>query len=312
MKLVFCGTPQFAVPTLEALASAGHDIRLVVTQPDRPSGRGRQLSAPAVKQVAAKLGFPIAQPQTLKKNPEFQEQLKKLAPEAIVVVAYGRIIPPWMLSLPYLGNFNVHASLLPKLRGAAPVQWAIAGGETSTGITIMRLDEGLDTGPILLQRRIPITSDDTALTLAPRLAQLGAELMLEALPQIAAKTLEAVPQDHSQATLARLLSKEDGLINFSCTAEEIHNRLRGFQPWPGVYTRFRGRQLELVAARPAHDSSGASLTPGGLLRRGNQLFFICARGTLLEVLELQPAGKQRMTAQQFLNGYHPENGEALA
>jgi len=215
MKLVFCGTPQFAVPTLEALASAGHEIQLVVTQPDRPSGRGRQLSAPAVKQVAGKLGLPIAQPQTLKNNPEFQEQLKGLAPEAIVVVAYGRIIPPWMLSLPDLGNFNVHASLLPKLRGAAPVQWAIASGETSTGVTIMRLDEGLDTGPILLQRRTPITNDDTALTLAPRLAELGAHLMLQAVPQIAAKTLEAVPQDHSQATLAPLLRKEDGLINFS-------------------------------------------------------------------------------------------------
>jgi len=311
MKLVFCGTPQFAVPTLDALAVAGHDIQLVVTQPDRPSGRGGQLSSPAVKQAAAKLGLAIVQPQTLKKNPEFQEQLKRLGPDAIIVVAYGRIIPPWMLNLPNLGNINVHASLLPKFRGAAPVQWAIARGETSTGITIMRLDEGLDTGPIFLQRRIPITADDTAPSLAPRLAELGAQLMLEALPQIAGKTLKGVPQDDSQATLAPLLTKEDGLINFAWSADEIHNRLRGFQPWPGAYTRFRGRQLQLISARPATVSSGASIASGSFLRRGNQLFFTCAGSTLLEVLELQPAGKQRMTAKQFLSGYRPVNGEAL-
>src|SRR6476646_4376982 len=181
MKLVFCGTPMFAVPSLERLHAAGFEIQLVVTQPDRPQGRGMALTAPPVKQAALKLGLPVIQPEKIKKNPEFQEQLTALQPEAIIVVGYGRIIPPWMLQLPPHGNINVHGSLLPKYRGAAPIQWAIANGETITGVTTMRLEEGLDTGGILMKREMEIQPADTAITLAPRMAATGAELLIETL-----------------------------------------------------------------------------------------------------------------------------------
>jgi methionyl-tRNA formyltransferase len=309
MKLVFCGTPQFAVPTLNALVRAGHTLELVVTQPDRPSGRGRNVSLSPVKQRANELRLPISQPETLKANLEFKQRVESLRPDAIVVVAYGRIIPRWMLAVPRFGNLNVHASLLPKYRGAAPIQWAIAKGEKQTGITIIRLDEGLDTGPILLQRELAIESDDTALTLAPRLAELGAALMIEALPGIEAGTLEPVPQDHSRSSLAPLLKKEDGRIDFGRTAEDIHNRLRGFQPWPGTYTRFRGKHLEITNAQAvAGIPSGRA---GTLTLQGERLFVNCGAGTALEIFELQPEGKRQMSAREFIHGYHPQSGESL-
>jgi methionyl-tRNA formyltransferase len=309
MKLVFCGTPQFAVPTLNALVRAGHTLELVVTQPDRPSGRGRNVSLSPIKQTANELGLPISQPETLKANLEFKQRIESLRPDAIVVVAYGRIIPRWMLAVPRFGNLNVHASLLPKYRGAAPIQWAIAKGEKQTGITIIRLDEGLDTGPILLQRELAIDPDDTALTLAPRLAELGAALMIEALPGIEAGTLELVPQDHSRSSLAPLLKKEDGRIDFRRTAEEIHNCLRGFQPWPGTYTRFRGKHLEIIKSQAvAGIPSGRA---GTLTLRGERLFVNCGAGTALEIFELQPEGKRQMSAREFIHGYHPQSGESL-
>src|SRR5215510_388204 len=200
MKLVFCGTPQFAVPVLESLVSIGHEIALVVTQPDRPQGRGLELAASPVKQTALKHSLPITQPERIKNNTEFRERLEQIAPEAIIVVGYGRIIPPWMLGLPRFGNINLHASLLPKYRGAAPIQWAIAEGETITGVTTMLLNEGLDTGDILLQREVPIAPEDTAVTLAPRLGKVGASVMVETLRGVHAGTITSVPQDHSRAT----------------------------------------------------------------------------------------------------------------
>ncbi len=207
MKLVFCGTPQFAVPSLEKLARSGFELLLVLSQPDRPQGRGMELAAPPVKQAAIQLGLPVIQPDKIKKNEQLQQQLTELQPDAMIVVGYGRIIPPWMLSLPRFGNINVHASLLPKYRGAAPIQWAIARGETTTGVTTMRLDEGLDTGDILLQREMRILPDDTALTLGPRLATVGAELLVETLHGLDRGSITPVPQDHSQATLAPILKK---------------------------------------------------------------------------------------------------------
>jgi methionyl-tRNA formyltransferase len=309
MKLVFCGTPQFAVPTLNALVRAGHTLELVVTQPDRPSGRGRNVSLSPIKQTANELGLPISQPETLKANLEFKQRIESLRPDAIVVVAYGRIIPRWMLAVPRFGNLNVHASLLPKYRGAAPIQWAIANGEKQTGITIIRLDEGLDTGPILLHRELAIAPEDTALTLAPRLAELGAALIMEALPGIEAGTLEPVPQDHSRSSLAPLLKKEDGRIDFDRTAEDVHNRLRGFQPWPGTYTRFRGKHLEITKAQAvAGTPSGRA---GTLTAEGERLFVNCGAETALEIFELQPEGKRQMSAREFIHGYHPQSGESL-
>src|SRR5262250_806378 len=253
MNLVFCGTPQFAVPTLEKLANAGFNIRLVLTQPDRPKGRGLELVASPVKQSAEKLGLPVHQPEKIKTNEELRTQLESLAADAIVVVGYGRIIPAWMLEMPKYGNINLHASLLPKYRGAAPIQWAIASGEKTTGVTTMRIDEGLDTGDILLQRELGIFDDDTSETLAPKLAAIGAELMVTTLRGLQSEAITARPQDNEQARLAPILKKEDGRIDFGRTAQEIYNRVRGFQPWPGAFTTFRGRMLNITAAKPASE-----------------------------------------------------------
>jgi methionyl-tRNA formyltransferase len=309
MKLVFCGTPQFAAPSLERLAAAGFEVRLVITQPDRPVGRGMELAAPPVKQSALKLGLPVIQPEKIKKNEDFQAQLREINPDAVIVVGYGRIIPPWMLELPRHGNINVHASLLPKYRGAAPIQWAIANGEKITGITTMLLNEGLDTGGILLQREMEIAEQDTAVTLAPRLAALGADLLVETLHGLEQGKIKASPQDDSHATLAPILTREDGLIEFNRTAVEIVNRWRGFQPWPGAYTRFRGKNLKMVAIQPAATKSG--LAPAGLWIEGEELLAGCGGGTALDLLQLQLEGKKAMTAREFINGYRPAAGERL-
>jgi methionyl-tRNA formyltransferase len=307
MKLVFCGTPQFAVPTLNALAKAGHEIALVVCQPDRPSGRGQQISIPAVKQCALELSLQVTQPEKIKTNPEFHAQLQALAPRVIIVVAYGRIIPKWMLDLPPLGNLNLHASLLPKYRGAAPIQWAIANGEKITGATTMRIDEGLDTGDILLQCELPILESDTAVTLAPRLAEAGAELMVETLRGLESNSLHSTPQDNSRATLAPILNKEDGRMDFSRPAEVLVNRLRGFQPWPGAYTTFRGKQLQITQARVG----SGSIPPGCLHLLQESLLAGCGNNTALKILEVQPEGKKRISAREFMNGYRPKDGEIL-
>ncbi len=309
MKLVFCGTPEFAVPTLRALVDAGFEVRLVVTQPDRPSGRGLELTSPPVKQLGQQLGIAVTQPDKIKNNTEFRAQLEAISPQAIVVVGYGRIIPQWMIDLPPRGNINLHASLLPKYRGAAPVQWAIAMGERVTGVTTMRIDAGLDTGDILLQREHAIAPEDTAETLAPRLAELGAPLMVETLGGLREGRITARPQDHSQATLAPLLKKEDGFIEFGRTAREICNRLRGFQPWPGAYTTFRGKNLHVWGARPLEAAS--STAPGELRVEGERLQVACGSGTMLELLAVQPEGKRRIAAGDFLHGYRPRSGERL-
>lgn len=311
MKLVFCGTPQFAVPTLERLAASGFNVQLVVTQPDRPQGRGMELTAPPVKQSALRLGLPVIQPEKIKKNEEFQSQLRTLAPDAIIVVGYGRIIPPWMLELPRYGNINVHASLLPKYRGSAPIQWAIASGERVTGVTTMLLNEGLDTGDILLQKELPIADGDTSVTLAPKLAELGAGLLVETLRGLEQKTLVPQPQDDSQATLAPILKKEDGLVDFNRSADEIFNRYRGFQPWPEAYTQFRGKGIKLTRIRPA--GTVDKIEPGRIHILEGHLYVLCGgeTGTILELLEVKPEGKRAMSAREFMNGYHPAEGERL-
>jgi len=279
----------------------------VATQPDRPSGRGMQLAVSPVKRRALELGLPVVQPEKIKNNDEFRAQLENLAPEAIVVVGYGRMIPQWMIELPKLGNINLHASLLPKYRGAAPIQWAIARGESVTGVTTMRIDAALDTGDILLQVEERIQPEDTALTLAPRLAQAGAELVLTTLIGLKNGTISPRPQDNAQATLAPILKREDGLIDFSRTAVDTWNRLRGFQPWPGAFTHFRGKTLHLHAAAPAPEAGGVS--PGHFAVVNERLLLGCAQGTALEVEELQPEGKKRMRAHDFINGYRPGSDE---
>jgi methionyl-tRNA formyltransferase len=309
MILVFCGTPQFAVPTLEKLVAAGHSVPLVVTQPDRPRGRGMELVASPVKEAAARLGIPVQQPAAIKNNEEFRAELAAIAPNAIIVVGYGRIIPQWMIDLPPLGNLNLHASLLPKYRGAAPIQWAIARGETVTGVTTMRIDAGLDTGDILLQRELPILREDTSETLAPRLATIGAELMVETLRGLESGQVQPTPQDPSRATLAPILKKEDGRMDFSRPADELFNRLRGFKPWPGAFTTFRTKTLQVHRAEPAKNP--ATRTPGAMSIDAARLLVACANNTALELIEVQMEGKRRMTAQEFINGYQPKTGDRL-
>ncbi len=308
LSLVFCGTPAFAVPTLDKLVDAGFHIVLVVTQPDRPKGRGLELVSSPVKQRALKLGLPIVQPERIKNNEDFRAQLTLLKPDAIIVVGYGRIIPQWMLDLPPLGNINLHASLLPKYRGAAPIQWAIARGDSLTGVTTMKLDAGLDTGDILLQQETPITRDDTSETLAPKLASIGADLTVETLRGLQVGSIRPRPQDDSQATLAPILEKEDGLIDFSRSASEILNRLRGFQPWPGAYSKFRAKSLQIWRAM----ALDREIMPAELKVDGNHLLVGCGHNTALEILELQVEGKKRSSAPDFIRGYRPQPGERLS
>ncbi len=309
MDLVFCGTPQFAVPTLQKLSRAGFRIQLVATQPDRPSGRGMELTASPVKQEALRLNIPVTQPEKIKDNAEFRAQLEAIRPQAIIVVGYGRIIPQWMIDLPPLGNVNLHASLLPKYRGAAPIQWAIASGESITGVTTMRINAGLDTGDILEQREEPIRDEDTALTLAPRLAHVGAELMITTLAGLVKGTLAPRPQDNAKATLAPILKKEDGQIDFSRTATETWNRLRGFQPWPGAFTTFRGKGLHLHEAVPSAEV--AAVAAGHFAIEGERLLLGFAHASALDIRELQMEGKKRMSARDFINGYHPKSEEPV-
>ena len=310
MRLVFCGTPQFAVPTLKTLLEAGHHIPLVVTQPDRPSGRGMQLVAPPVKQAALSAGLSVVQPEKIKKNEEFRAQLEAIHPDAIIVVAYGRIIPKWMLDLPRYGNLNLHASLLPKYRGAAPIQWAVANGEPVTGATTMRIDEGLDTGDMLLQRELVIAPDQTAEDIFPLLAAMGAPLMAETLEGLEAGTITPKKQDDTQATLAPILKREDGHVDFTRTAMEIYNRWRGFQPWPGAYTSFRGKKLVFHHMMPM-ELRGEESTPAQVLVEQDRLFVDCGSNSRLEIFEVQPEGKKRMPAADFLHGYQLKTGARL-
>jgi len=310
MNILFCGTPWFATPTLEKLLAERFAVELVVTNPDEPSGRGYELQAPPVKKVAMRVGLQVYQPGKLK-DPATVEFLSQFRPDAIVVVAYGHIIPKWMIDLPRLGCINLHASLLPKYRGAAPIQWAFIRGETVTGVTTMKIDPGLDTGDILLQREAEIRDQDTAETLSEALSVLGAELMVETLRRLERGDLQPQPQDNSKATLAPLLKKEDGRIDWTLRAEEIWGRVRGVRPWPGAYATFRGENLHIWAAgRPAAAAS-SGLEPGTLVAEQGKLLVACGYGTLLEVRELQREGRKRLSARDFLNGVHLAPGEKL-
>jgi methionyl-tRNA formyltransferase len=311
MKLLFCGTPQFAVPTLEKLIAHGHRVELVICQPDEPAGRGYQIASPPVKELAVRSSIPVFQPAKLK-DPATVEFLSKYRLDAIVVVAYGRIIPPWMIELPRLGCINLHASLLPKYRGAAPIQWAIMRGERVTGVTTMKIDPGLDTGDLLLGREEPIRDDDTAETLATRLSAIGAELMIETLIGLERGEITPRPQEHSQATLAPILKKEDGRIDWGMSAQQLSWRVRGLRPWPGAFTTFRGKHSHIWAAQPAAGATSATEEPGTLMTEGSHLFAVCGGGTRLELLEVQVEGKKRLSAWDFLNGVRLAPGEKFS
>lgn len=310
MHILFCGTPDFAVPTLKKLLSAPFLVDLVITNPDASSGRGYNTKPPRIKEVAVENGLQVYQPAKLK-DTATQAFISKFQPDVIVVVAYGHLIPGWMLALPRLGCINLHASLLPKYRGAAPIPWSLIRGERVTGVTTVKIDAGLDTGDILLQREVEIRETDTTESLSERLSMLGADLVLETLKNLESGRIQPRPQDHSQATLAPMLKKEHGRIDWSCTAEEIARRVRGLRPWPGAYTTFRGKLFHLWWAIPTADHSRAALEPGTVIAEQGRFLVACGHGTVLETTELQLEGRRRMPARDFLNGVHVEQGEKL-
>jgi methionyl-tRNA formyltransferase len=308
MKTVFLGTPQFAVPCLEALVSAGHEVAAVITQPDRPKGRGQELACSPVKECALRLSLPVFQPLKVR-LPEVVEQLRGIRPEVMVVVGYGQIIPQSIIDIPPFGIVNVHASLLPKYRGAAPIQWAIANGETVTGVTTMQIDAGLDTGAMLLKTETLIGPSENALEVGARLAGLGAALLIETLARLEAGVLAAQPQDDADATWAPILEREHGLVDWSQSGAVIANRARGFLPWPGAWTWFRGKRLNLWQVRIAGVESPA--IPGRLFSSGRRLFAACGAGEAIEILELQQEGRKRLPAAAFLNGTPLEPDDTL-
>ena len=308
MRLVYCGTPEFAVPTLEAVIGC-HEVALVVTQPGRAAGRSMEVNPTPVKRAALAHGIPVVQPEKIKANAEFRAQLEALRPDAILVVAYGRIIPRWMLDLPRLGCINLHGSLLPKYRGAAPIQWAVANGEPVTGVTTMRIDEGLDTGPMLLAELQRIAPEETAVDLFECLADVGAKLMVKTLHGLEMGIVTPVEQDHAAATLAPILKREDGVIDFTRPAQSIYDRWRGFQPWPGAHTTLRGKKLIVHRMRI---EPGLIVPAAELLADHDQLYVGCGDNTIaLELLEVQMEGKRRMAAAEFLRGIQIRNGERL-
>jgi len=310
MRLVFCGTPQFAVPTLKLLlAQRDFELLAVITQPDRPRGRGHEVTFSPVKEVAIAAKIPVYQPEKIR-APEIQGLLEKLAPDFVVIIAYGQIIPARLLSIPRHGWINLHASLLPKYRGAAPVNWAIVNGETRTGLTTMRIDAGMDTGEILLQRELVIGPAETAPELAARLSQAGAPLMQETLLGLAAGTILPRSQNHAEATLAPILKKEDGRIDWNRSAQEIYNRMRGFAPWPGAYTTFRGQTCHLWG-EPI-EKAGGDKTPGSLLvsRVAEfQLLGVCGSGGAIRLTRVKLEGRKEVSAQEFFNGARLQPGE---
>ncbi len=308
MRLVFLGTPQFAVPTLERILEAGHELLAVYTQPDRPKGRGHGLAASPVKQAALRRGLAVRQPERIK-QPEVIAELAALRPEAMVVVGYGQIIPPSIIEIPPFGIVNVHASLLPRYRGAAPVQWSIARGESATGVTTMQIDAGLDTGDVLLAAETPIGPEETAVELAERLALLGADLLVETLDGLRAGRIRPRPQDHALATYAPILRKEHGRIDWNLTAREVYNRVRGFVPWPGAYTGFREQRLHIWRARLAQALEAG--TPGSLRPAGRTLLAGCGDGAWLELIEVQLEGRNKVTADAFMNGQHLKQNDTL-
>ncbi len=315
MRIVFCGTPSFAVPTLQhLLAQSEFEVLGVITQPDRPRGRGQEISFSPVKEAALAANLPVHQPEKIR-SPEAETLLQKLAPDCVVIIAYGQIIPARLLPVPKLGWINLHASLLPKYRGAAPINWAIVNGETRTGVTTMRIDAGMDTGEILLQREIEIGAKETAPELAARMSESGAPLMAETLCGLAAGSIAPKPQNHAEASYAPMLKKEDGRIDWKRPAIEIYNRMRGFAPWPGAYTTFRGRTCQ-IWAEPVSKAGLVGMpsgvggdAPGTLLGEENGLFVGCGDATVLCVSIVKLEGRKRVKATDFANGARLKSGE---
>jgi methionyl-tRNA formyltransferase len=307
LEVIFLGTPGFAVPTLERIVASGHNVALVITQPDRPKGRKQEQTPSPVKAAALLHGIPVYQPERIR-APEVADKLRELRPEVVVVVGYGQIIPQRVIDIAPLGIINVHASLLPELRGAAPIQWSIAHGYERTGVTTMRIDAGLDTGDILLRWETPIAPDETAPELSARLAAAGADILVQTLADLYDGSILPMPQDNTRATYAPIIKKEDGRVDWNHPAQQIHNLIRGFQPWPGAQTSFRGQSLHLWRSRLV--SQRWNLPPGALIyERG--VFAVGGDGAALELLEVQLEGRKKMRAEVFANGHRLTHTDRL-
>jgi methionyl-tRNA formyltransferase len=304
LRIVFCGTPEFAVPSLRRLAERPEfSIEAVITQPDRPRGRGQHVSSSPVKEAALEIGLHVYQPETIKSESS-QDFLKRVAPDAVVIIAYGQIIPARLLAIPRLGWLNLHASLLPRYRGAAPIHWAIANGETITGLTTMQIDKGMDTGPILLHREVEIAPDGIAPELAARMSVIGAELIAGSLLQFDRGEIFPAQQDDNSASYAPILKKEDGRINWAQTSQQIYNRMRGFAPWPGSYSTFRGQTCHLWGRPETSGTPTAQVAPGELIPSAKELNVVCGKGTCLRLESIQIEGRKKISAREFANGAH--------
>jgi methionyl-tRNA formyltransferase len=313
MKLIFMGTPEFAVPTLARLILDGHEIAAVFTQPDKPAGRGNKLHPPPVKNFALEHNLTVHQPARIKTSEDARAVFEEIKPQACIVAAYGKILPQWMLDIPALGCINVHASLLPRYRGAAPINWAIARGERQTGITIMQMDAGMDTGPILSMRATEIGAEETAPELSTRLSQIGADLLSETLPRVERGEIKPLAQNDDEATYAPILKREDGLIDWHKTASEIACRVRAFQPWPGTFTQFRGGRLMLWKARGVSFDFQQTVEPATIISLDKSGFTVaCADATALHIEEIQIEGKRRVSAKDFINGARLATGDRIA
>jgi methionyl-tRNA formyltransferase len=311
LRVLFLGTPEFAVPTLnELIAFPKTEVVGVVCQPDRPAGRGNKVHVPPVKEVALKHGIPVLQPIKLAKEPEVVQAMRELDPELIVMVAFGQILKKEVLELPKKGVMNLHGSLLPKLRGAAPINWSIMNGDTVAGITTMFTDVGVDTGPMLLKAEVPLTDEMTSIDLAHELSTVGAKLVITTIEKMLDGSLIAEPQDDSQHTYAPILTKDMGVIDWKWDARKIHNRVRGLQPWPGTVATFKGTQLKVWKTKVIAGSHGAA-QPGTLIVQNGQVSVCCSENgsERLELVEVQPANKNKMSAQSWANGIHLKSGE---
>lgn len=308
LRLVFCGTPEFALPSLQHLiAQPDFHVQGVVTQPDRPRGRGQETTGSQVKEAALAAGIAVYQPEKIRSDSAL-EYFQRVAPDVVVIIAYGQIIPKRLLEIPRLGWINLHGSLLPKYRGAAPIHWAIANGETQTGLTTMQVDAGLDTGPTLLALETEIGADETAPELSARLAEAGAPLVAETLRRLERGDIEAKTQDAAAATLAPLLKKQDGRVDLKWSAAKIYNRIRGLQPWPGTFTTFRGKSCH-IWGKPVEGRVGAGSEAGTIVAQGGDLFVVSGEGTALRLESLQMEGRKRVKAREFANGAHLREGE---
>ncbi len=304
LKVVFMGTPDFAVPSLKKLVEKGYDVKLVITQPDKPAGRGKKLTPPPVKVAAKELGIPVYQPERVKDNEELRGKLLSINPDLIVVAAYGKILPEWLLNIPKYGTINVHASLLPRYRGASPIQWALLNGEEETGVTIMKVIPELDAGDIISQRRVKIEREDNAKTLHDKLAEVGAELLVETIPLYVSGKLKPVPQNEEEATYCPQIKKEMGEIDWTRSSREIFNQIRAFTPWPSAYTTFRGKRVKILKAEPVEGSG----KPGEVIEAGRELIVATGKGAL-RVERLRPEGRKEISGEEFVRGYRVKPGD---